>query len=257
MSAQPRFSVVSNEIPSPPYPAETRAKGMMFDIDVERLYQSKTWLIASPDMKPWLLRLWVESWRSIPVGTFDDDDELIAARIMMPEPLFQAHRKTLMRGWVRHADGLLYHPVITELVVNLITWRDRERERKRQYREKMSRGTGAGQVGQRRGQVGQDDTSSSSSSSSNNPLTPLRGKFELPPSVDPSVWAEFEAHRKEIRKPLTDLARTKNANVLALLTREQQRASVDESIRNRWTGVFPPKGLPVPAASSARFAGDL
>jgi hypothetical protein len=155
---------------------------MMFDIDVERLYQSKTWLIAAADLKPWLLRLWVESWRSIPVGTFDDDDELIAARIMMPEALFQAHRKTLMRGWVRHSDGLLYHPVITELVINLVTWRDRERDRKRAYRERMSRGTDAGQVGQIPGQVGQDDTSSSSSSSSSLPKS--APKRFVAPTID-------------------------------------------------------------------------
>lgn len=89
------------------------------------------------------------------------------------------------------------------------------------------------------------------------PLPPEGEVFVLPKSVDPAAWAEFEAHRKEIRKPLTDLARTKNANVLALLTKEQQRISVDESIRNRWTGVFPPKGAAAPSAAVARFAGDL
>lgn len=161
-----RFSVVSNEIPDPPYPPDMRAKGMMFDIDVERLYQSKTWLIASADLRPWLLRLWVESWRSIPVGSFEDDDELVAARIQMPEALFQAHRKTLMRGWVRHSDGNLYHPVITEMVLKITTWRENERERKRLWREKMSRGTDAGQTRDTTGKTAVDDTTSTSTSTS-------------------------------------------------------------------------------------------
>ena len=169
--------------PEPPYPTDTRAKGMMFDIDVERLYQSKTWLIAPGVVKPWLLRLWVESWRSIPVGSYEDDDELLAARLDMPLELFQTHRPVLMRGWVRHRDGNLYHPQITAMVLKFTTWRDRERSRKQEWREKMSRGTDGdkggtdvGQTGTDRGLTGTDgrgrvltavdDTSSSSSSSS-------------------------------------------------------------------------------------------
>ena len=59
--------------------------------------------------------------------------------------------------------------------------------------------------------------------------------------IDPVVWAEFEQHRKEIRKPLTDLARSKNTAILAGLSREEQRQAVDTTIANRWTGLFTPK----------------
>lgn len=70
------------------------------------------------------------------------------------------------------------------------------------------------------------------------PLPPL---FALPPSVDPSIWAEFEAHRKEIGKPLTDRARGTNAKVLAHLPVDLQRAVVETTISNGWTGLFPQK----------------
>lgn len=59
--------------------------------------------------------------------------------------------------------------------------------------------------------------------------------------VDPEVWLEFEQHRVEIRKPLTALARKKNAAILGELTYPEQRVSVDTTIANRWTGLFPPK----------------
>ena len=62
----------------------------------------------------------------------------------------------------------------------------------------------------------------------------------LPELVSQDVWAEFEAHRIEIRKPLTDRARAKNCNVLLNLTRDEQREVVDRTIANRWTGLFPP-----------------
>jgi hypothetical protein len=131
---------------------------------------------------------------------------------------------------------------------------DKSTERVRKYRKNKETGN-VPETFQKRSRNGPD---TDTDTDTDKPPLPPKGKvFVLPKSVDPAVWAEFEAHRKEIRKPLTDLARTKNASVLALLPREQQRASVDESIRNRWTGVFPPKGLPVPTTSSARFAGDL
>ena len=59
--------------------------------------------------------------------------------------------------------------------------------------------------------------------------------------VDSEVWREFEQHRVEIRKPLTTLARKKNAAILGELTKAEQRVSVDTTIANRWTGLFPPK----------------
>jgi len=76
----------------------------------------------------------------------------------------------------------------------------------------------------------------------NKPPLPPKGKqFELPSSVDSTVWAEFEQHRREIRKPLTAMARTKAANILKPLSIADQKATVDKSIQSRWTGLFPEK----------------
>lgn len=63
----------------------------------------------------------------------------------------------------------------------------------------------------------------------------------VPEGVDGRAWADFERHRREIRKPLTDMAARKNAEILRGMTPQQQRLSVDTTIANRWTGVFPPK----------------
>ncbi len=60
-------------------------------------------------------------------------------------------------------------------------------------------------------------------------------------NVSPNIWLEFEQHRKEIKKPLTELSRKKNMKILNELTSEQQHNSVDATIANRWTGLFPPK----------------
>lgn len=65
--------------------------------------------------------------------------------------------------------------------------------------------------------------------------------FALPPSIDPGVWDEWEAHRSEIRKPMTDRARWMLAETLAELPADVQRMTVKRSISGGYTGLFPPK----------------
>lgn len=61
----------------------------------------------------------------------------------------------------------------------------------------------------------------------------------LPDFLNQQAWGEFLQHRKEIRKPLSDLAKTKAINSLKGLTAEQQQQCIDLTIQNRWTGIFP------------------
>lgn len=72
----------------------------------------------------------------------------------------------------------------------------------------------------------------------------VKGKEEeeerwiLPSFINKKSWEEFEAHRKEIKKPLTDLARIKNAEVLKNCSHDEQKQIIDKTIANRWTGLF-------------------
>jgi phage replication O-like protein O len=66
-----------------------------------------------------------------------------------------------------------------------------------------------------------------------------------PPAwINRDAWEEFEQHRKEIGKPLTDLARTKAANQLGELSPDEQQQCIDRSIQARWAGLFPEKVKP-------------
>ena len=60
-------------------------------------------------------------------------------------------------------------------------------------------------------------------------------------NINEKAWEEFLKHRGDIRKPLSELAITKNLNILEKLTPAQQQDSVDATISNDWTGLFPPK----------------
>ena len=71
----------------------------------------------------------------------------------------------------------------------------------------------------------------------------LNNKEKWNPSswLNLKAWNEFEQHRKEIKKPLSDLARTKAANQLKHLTHSEQQEVIDKSIQSRWPGLFPEK----------------
>ncbi len=114
---------------SPPYPPDTRAKGWRFEIDYEKIEQSDTWTLAPPEVRPWLLMLWMTSWKQTPCGSLDNSDALIAARIGMSAKLFSKHRDILMRGWKRASDGRLYHDTITNRVLAMLEKRAKDARR--------------------------------------------------------------------------------------------------------------------------------
>ncbi|MBU9340688.1 hypothetical protein [Burkholderia multivorans] len=150
-----------------PYPSDTRAKGWRFELDYERIRQSDTWALAAPEIRPWLLMLWMTAWEQTPCGSLPDDDELIAARIGMDLEQFQSVKKRLMRGWWLAEDGRLYHNTMVERVQEMLATRDKERNRKSEWRDRkkaekqseevpgMSHGTTTGQTWESHGS---DDT---------------------------------------------------------------------------------------------------
>lgn len=123
-----------------PYPADTRAKGYRFELDYERIVQSDTWALASASQRPLLLMVWFVAWQQTPCGSMPDSDELIAVRIGMDVEEFTRSRSILMRGWEKAEDGRLYHPVVTEMVLEMLARKSREANRKAAYREKMKGG---------------------------------------------------------------------------------------------------------------------
>ena len=125
----------------PPYPSETRAKGWRFELDPERIRQSDTWALATPELRPWLLMLWMVAWEQTPCGSLPSDDGMICARIGMPPKLYAKHRATLLRGWEQATDGRLYHPTITERVLKMLASRAKDRLRTARSRSESDRVT--------------------------------------------------------------------------------------------------------------------
>lgn len=121
-----------------PYPADTRAKGWRFELDLEQISQSDTWALAPQDVRPWLLMLWSVSWQQTPCGSLPGEDAIIAARIGMKPAAFAKHKAVLLRGWEIADDGRLYHPTITQRVLSMLDVKQKEKDRKAAYRARMS-----------------------------------------------------------------------------------------------------------------------
>ena len=126
--------VGGESLPEAPYPADTRVNGWRFELDVERIKRSDTWVMASPEWRPWLLMVWMTAWDQRPAGSLPADHALIAAHIGMDLRVFSAHADILLRGFVAYRDGRLYHPVVVEQVTALLARREQERERKARWR---------------------------------------------------------------------------------------------------------------------------
>jgi hypothetical protein len=123
---------------------------------------------------------------------------------------------------------------------------DSAAERMRRYREKKREQKQRSDTSERNRYVTVtcQDTDTDTDTEKKPPLSPLPKKREAwtPPEwVNPQAWADFEQHRREMRKPLSDLARTKAANQLQGMTAQQQQACIDASIQARWSGIFPDK----------------
>lgn len=57
--------------------------------------------------------------------------------------------------------------------------------------------------------------------------------------INPSAWSDYEQHRKEKKKPITPLSKTKQQNILRKHPFDEQQAMVDKAIANGWTGIYP------------------
>lgn len=87
---------------------------------VGRLLSSDTWIEAAKDPRLGhvLVSLWCEAWRQVPAGSLPAVDATLYRLSMCPtEREWSRVRDRALAGWVRCADGRLYHPVVCEMAL--------------------------------------------------------------------------------------------------------------------------------------------
>lgn len=136
------------ELPPPPVPSDADLTDFKFmPLEVARLRRSKAWLICKrrPELAFYMLNLWTAAWHERPAGSLEDDDDVLADAAMCSPDKWPKVRADVMRGWVKAADGRLYHPVVAEKVMDswhgkvVARWRkecDRVRKENHKRKEK-------------------------------------------------------------------------------------------------------------------------
>lgn len=123
--------------PEPPVPEDADLRQFRhFAIDVHRLLTSETWVLATGDEAKAALTLWLQAFHSVPAGSLPASDRMLA-HLSMAGAAWDSVREHAMRGWVEHADGRLYHPVVTEKVIDALKRSEDFVKAKEAHRQRM------------------------------------------------------------------------------------------------------------------------
>lgn len=124
---------------APPIPPEADLRDFPFmPLEIARLRRSKAWLYCKrrPELAFYMLNLWTAAWHDRPAGSLENDDDVLGDLAMCSVERWPKVREPVLRGWARHADGRIYHPVVTEKVLD--AWRAKLASRERTLRARIA-----------------------------------------------------------------------------------------------------------------------
>ena len=82
-------------------------------LDIDRLLNSETWILADDSEKVASMTLWLKSWSLIPAASIPNNDKMLAHLSGMGTK-WKKVKEHALRGWVDGGDGRLYHHVVAE-----------------------------------------------------------------------------------------------------------------------------------------------
>jgi hypothetical protein len=106
-----------NQLPAPLTPADCNLQDFAFmPLDVARLRDSDMAAYESPEACWAAVLLWSAAWHQVPAASLPDDDRFLAkaagyGRVVKE---WANVRDGALHGWIKCADGRLYHPVVAE-----------------------------------------------------------------------------------------------------------------------------------------------
>lgn len=111
-------------LPAPLTPADCNLQDFAFmPLDVARLRDSDMAAYQSPEACWAAVLLWAAAWHQVPAASLPDDDRFLAkaagyGRVVKE---WMNVREGALHGWIKCADGRLYHPVVAEKALE--SWR--------------------------------------------------------------------------------------------------------------------------------------
>jgi uncharacterized protein YdaU (DUF1376 family) len=131
------------ELPDPLTPPDCNLRGLPFmPLHTERLLDSDMMALSTGEEFKTALRLWCKSWNQEPAASLPDDDRILAHLAGKELPAWRKVKGMALRGFVKCADGRLYHPVIAAEAIKAMAKREEhqaakegDNDRKREERE--------------------------------------------------------------------------------------------------------------------------
>lgn len=116
-------------LPEPLVPADVDVDRLPgFILDVDRLFSSELYALASGDEFRAAVSLWARAWKQHPAGSLPDDDAILAA-FSGAGPRWRKVKAMALRGFVKCSDGRLYHRVLCEDVLRAAQAKQDRRDR--------------------------------------------------------------------------------------------------------------------------------
>lgn len=116
MSDAPR-SEPADVLPAPLTPADCDLQDFAFmPLHVARLRDSDMASEADPEACWYAVLLWAASWHQLPAASLPDNDAVLTRLCGLGRDVatFTRLRADVLRGFIKCADGRLYHPVVAE-----------------------------------------------------------------------------------------------------------------------------------------------
>lgn len=89
-------------------------------VDVVRLRDSDLAAEGDPASNWYAFILWCAAWHQRPAGSLPKADDKLAYLVRLDKRGWKKHRAGALRGWIECLDGRLYHPVVTEKVIDAL-----------------------------------------------------------------------------------------------------------------------------------------
>ena len=108
----------------PPIPSDADLRHMPgYMIDVQALLDNDLAARGDPAANWFAVLTWCAALHQVPAGSLPDDDDSLAWIVRLGRDV-KTWRKMraagALRGWEKHSDGRLYHPMVTEKVLELL-----------------------------------------------------------------------------------------------------------------------------------------
>ncbi len=132
-----------SELPDPLVPTHVDCTDLDgFMLNVERLMASELVALSSHEVVAAGLFLWCRAWKQTPAASLPDDDRVNAAFSRLSPARFKKLKSEIMRGFIKCADGRLYHRVLAEEALRAFEKktafrrkRETDKERLKKWRE--------------------------------------------------------------------------------------------------------------------------